>query len=572
VRENVRIDSHRPLSLRGWVRTALSSGPGVCLGLILFDGNGNYLGQEDSAPVAGQSQWTRLEATLSEGTYPQAAFATVMCSVKGESQGTVWFDDLRLEQAGPYGRLNLPGGAFETWEEEKTILKLPSMIRHNVIIESKLQYTPQNKWQNQDRVRLQLVANYKSGYNVWLQMFGADRTGSFYDQRSLAPSFQVRTFEVSGNGKIAGQTVPLRAGRMRLNYSPYLLTMTDDKRDNYQYKHGLSAERFSLEELGSLDLFGFSHSSSQLTLGGRHTFSWRKIKAASIYYRLTDTSFKAQQEYGGLSLSAPLPASQALAVNWAMQNKDLALDKKAQILLTELNGKLPQLAYTLRYYDFDAAFDPPYRDRLPQFDTNAMTITAWNPVDRYRGKSGLGLTLKSNDKKLNATVEYDRYREDGSSKDRSFGNFATKLADYGMQAGYLVKGEWNRNLYDMLGYYLQYKRWNLTLTRALSPQATLGASYESEDYRSQERSVGELFGQYRFSGALNGLRLKLGLENSRTLGLRRYAQLNWTLPNRLSVLWRVYQNPQPAGGFDPVSERYLDHDSLFTVKLSASFS
>ncbi len=49
-------------------------------------------------------------------------------------------------------------------------------------------------------------------------------------------------------------------------------------------------------------------------------------------------------------------------------------------------------------------------------------------------------------------------------------------------------------------------------------------------------------------------------------------RLNWNLPNRLSILLTIYDKPQPGTGFDPVSERYHEHDNLFVVYLSASFS
>lgn len=578
VKEGVRIDKHRPLSFRGWVRTALTAGPRANLALIFFDADGNFLGQEESRALGGQNQWTRLEVTLREGEYLQAEYATVMCSISGAGQGTAWFDDLRLEQANPYRRLNLPGGGFEEWGVQKTLLQLPQTFRHSISLESRLQYTPHSKWQSRDRVRMDMSAGYRSGFfNVWLQVVGVDRTGYFYDQRNVSPSLRIRTFEISGNGNIIGQQVPLRIGRMRLNYSPYLLTMTDDHRDQYQFKHGLSIEKLDIPKVGQVDLFGFNHSATQLIFGGRYTFTWNKLKASSIYYRLANTSLKAQQEYYLVSLSCPLPTSQTVTVDWAIQNRDLTAGNKASMLMSKFDGKLSApLSYSFRYYDFAPAFDPPYRDRTPQYDTNTMSITAWNPVDRYKGKQGWGLTLKSSDKRLNATLEYDLYQEAGGRKDRGFGDFRTSLGDYNLQAGYLVKGEWNRNLYDLLGYYLHYSRWNISLTRNLKLPLpiTAGLSYESEEFRSQEKKVATLFGQYRFSGALNGMQLRVGIEqnNQPELGWRKFMRLNWNLPNQISILWSIYDKPQPGTGFDPVSERYYDHESLFLVYLRASFS
>ena len=392
-----------------------------------------------------------------------------------------------------------------------------------------------------------------------------------YNQRTLALNYGIRTFEVRDRFNYKNATLDWTFGRLWLDYSPYILTLTDDERGRFVVRHGASLSNIPFAG-GTLACFVFPDGQN-FAWGGRHRLTLGPATMNTTLFYLQRKFALVEQDFA-YALSYKLPKGN-FVLDLAQQKQQTGREAQT-LLLTYESGSAP-VSYKLSYFNFSPDFDPPYRDKMPQYSTATRSLTRWNVVDRYRGKKGAGLTLNLKEDTFGATGELETWQETSGRKYRFFGSVTSKVLDYTASASVLNKGHQLVNQYGTKQYFQDYFRFETGLKKAFKLPLPLmcGFNYELEKYEGQTNTIREIYGEYTVAKSyFNGLKLKLGWEhNSRLSKPRAYFETRWTLPNRVNLLYRHYTAdlPNPSPYYDPVRERYLDYDNQLYITFSASF-
>jgi hypothetical protein len=568
----VRLTPGQAYVFKAWLRTDLKAGQEAHLALALYDAEGNYLEEAQSQSLSGQTEWKQVKVQVRAA---KAAKASLCCRVWGAGEGAVWFDQLGMEAVQPFERVQIPAGGFESQDfavKAEPLRLNPRILGQRFYIWTELSRSPETGWQNKDRARIDLSANFSSGPSVWLQLHGMDSTTDFYNQRNLAPSFGIRAFTLSDKFKYQTSTLNWNFGRLWLDYSPFILTLTDDERGRYTVRPGASLENIPFAG-GNLACFVFPEGQN-FAWGSRYRLQ-REEAALAV------TLFNRQQ---ALTISE---RDAAANFNYKLKDGKVTLDlaqqaqgtgKAAKAALAAYESSLAPFSYKLRYFNFASDFDPPYRDKMPQYSSESRSVTKWNVVDRYRGKQGYGFTIDCKEKTFGGTVDLDSWREEAGQRYRLLGSASTNVRDYALSASALSKGHQTVDLYGTRKYLQDYLRLEAGARRSfkLPLPITGGIAYRLEKYQGATETVNTVYGEYKVpSGYLQGLKLGLGLEDNSLLAKpRAYVETGWTLPNRVSVYWRHYTSEvrNQAPHFDPEREKYLDYDNQLYIKFSASFS
>lgn len=577
----IRINPGQSLRTRAWVRTELTGDQEAQVSIYFYDVDDNFIGGETSDALSGQADWTCLEIQTPRASLEDVTKVAIVLEVMGAGRGTAWFDALELIYMDPYGRVEIPNSGFEKWGFDKKDQRLklsPKLVDYSFSVWHELKYTPEHKWENTDRVRLYLTANIDDKYRAWIQTWGSDIYTNYYDGRNFTPNFDIRAFEVKAYPKVKNQNLELTFGRLTLPYSSLVLYVVDDLRGGYAYKHGISVGNITFGEKSSLDAYIFPDGSSQFNWGGRYQYKAEDWKLNSVLFNKNSVDSKLLENDLAIGLNYNLPGEKTLELDWAQQKKFSDEAEVTNAAIVSLNGKLYDLGYSLRRYNFSLAFDPPYRDRYPLYSWDLKQITEWNLVDRYQGKDGYGLTVKGTEGSLSGLAEVDLWRGPEEQKTRIYSKLNTNAFGFRVGGEILSKGQTYTNRYGAKVHLPEYTRWGISLNKEFYTPLPLacGYSFESENYQGSENKVSDLYAQYQIKeGVFKGLALKAGWEHSNleNLNSRVYLEGKWTLPNRLQIYWRHYSKDAPDSWpyFDSVRERYYDYDNQFWVSYNASF-
>ncbi len=556
---------------KGWVRTELEDGQEVHLAVILFDADGNYLGEVESHSVTGKTDWNLFKLEVEAGN---AITAVLACRIIGSGPGSVWLDEMEITQMIPFRRLQVSGGSFEAEDfvQRAQPLELhPDLLKQQLAFQVELSKTPEHNWVSRDKIRMYYTASFGSSPNVWLQLHGGERETNFYDQRDFAPYWGIRSFEIRDQFKYKDSTINGVFGRVQLDYSPYILTLTDDERGQFTIRNGLSLKDIPFAS-GSLASFIFREGQNYWVGSNYRKYFDKAALNTTILFRQQGRE--------------TLETNTAHSLNLKLKNGDITIDvanqnvplsKDASVLLIAYKSNLESINYNLRYFNFAPDFAPQYRDKLPQFTTYSMRQTEGNIVDRYQGKQGMGITLNLQERALGGSVELDSWQELEGEKYRLKVSARSKVLDFNATANVLSKGHKYVNSYETRQYLQDYFRFECKLEKEIKSllPITIAYNYELENYQGEAHTIGDLHGVYNVrDGSFKGLRLKVGFEdNSRLSKPRAYVETNWTLPNRVNIYYRRYtENIKDSPYFDSVRERYMNFDNQLMISIYTTFS
>jgi hypothetical protein len=581
VLQNVDIDASTDLTFRGWVRTDLGA-QSAHLTIMFFDLAGNYLFEKQSPAVSGKAEWQQITVELSQRELQGASMATLACEVQGaNTKGgcAAWFDALRLEKLSPYRRVKISNGDFEEWDLNKkgTLLtqKAP-VIKQRITISTILQYTPEFKWQNYDKLRLYYSGTYGDKWNCWIQLHGNETSTNFYNERNQRPNLQVRTFDFKTRTTYKNQNLDFRFGRTILDYCPYVLRLTDDLAGRWTIRNGATLSGFQWGD-HKLDTYMFFSGSSQVAVGGRYRYQTNNLKLTSVLYENHRQTGDLLERDFSHSINYKFKNADAITFDYAQQK--VVDGKEADLKFLKYEGKLLDFGYNLKYYSFAPDFDPPYRNRQPLYHAEAGTITSWNPVERYQGKDGFGLEVSRRANQFGVRAEVDLWQEQEDQKNRLFTEVNGQLWDLRLTGSVLAKAQKTTNFYDTEVYVRDYLRWGCNVAKDVRTPIpmTLGYTFERENYRGEMFDLHDFYGTFRIgSGPFRGLSLKTGMQNLKQegIGTRGYVEGNWWLPNQIRLTMRYYTKDKydPDTYFDPISERRYTCDNLLYITFSTTFN
>lgn len=586
VKTGIQINPKRGYILQGWIRTDLKKGQSAYLTITFYDKVGNYLTERKGNSLSGNSDWKyQVLEVSSQEVPPEAKEASVFCLIWGktkESGGAAWFDGIELVEADTFQQVALTNMGFEEWQIDKRTQRLnvkpEKLISSSLSMWPKITYTPENGLQAEDRVRVDLSANFAKDFSCWMQLMGADQYTGFRSIHNLPIDTGVRAFEINKQFNYQGSALKLRVGRLTLDYSPYILTLIDDAVGGYKYQHGVSLEGLWVNN-GYLDSFIFADSPQKIGWGGRYRTSIGKYGVESILLaRNTQQGESLEQDFS-LKLNRWFGNSN-LVMDYSLQNLP-AKEVTHELGIITFDSSISALKYSLKYYSVDADFDPPYRNCLPQFDPSSNWITPWNPVERYRGKQGIGMKFTLSEKGATGIAEVDRWKDRDANRYRNKLELKDNVYGLNLTAHLMGKGQIATNDYGTKLYMQDYFRWQLGLERGLSGKlpVTLGTTYRQEDYLGVKSNNNHQYLKTEFTeGKFKGLRLTVGREGLRNFAdnttlARYYFETRWIMPNAVSVLVRMYNNefPNNAAYYDNVREEVYDYDNKLVIGLSAVF-
>lgn len=581
VLQNIDLDASSDLIFHGWIRTDLGA-QSANLTIMLFDLAGNYFFEKASSGVTGKGGWQQVSVELSPRELQGASLATLACEVQGANPGgggVAWFDDLRLEKVSPYQKVKISNGGFEEWDfAQKGTMLTPkaSVLKQRITVSTILQYTPESKWQNYDKVRFYYSGTYGDKWNCWIQLHGNEASTNFYNERNQRPNLQVRAFDFKIRPTYKNQNLDFRFGRTILDYCPYIMRLTDDLAGRWNIKNGATLSGF---QWGAhrLDTYMFFPASKQVAVGGRYRYQGNNFKLTSVLYENHRQTGDLLERDFSHSINYRLPNAGAITFDYAQQK--VVDGKEADLKFLRYEGKLQDFGYNFKYYSFAPDFDPPYRNRQPLYHAEAGTITSWNPVERYQGKDGIGLEISRRANQVGGRAEIDLWQEQEVHKNRFFTELNGQLWDFRLTGSVLAKAQKTTNFYDTEVFVRDYLRWGCNVAKDVRTPIpmTLGYTFERENYRGEIFDLHDVYGTYRIgSGPFRGLSLKTGMQNLERegIGTRGYVEGNWLLPNQIRLTMRYYTKDKhdPGTYFDPISERRYTCDNLLYITFSTTFN
>ena len=567
------------IRFKGWARTVLEEGQLVHLAVAFYDKNESFLSEARSTSLTGDNNWTMLEVSVT--SIPAAASKAIFyCRIVGpnvKSDGEVWFDDLSIEIV-PSSRLTLANGGFEEWYREPKVVKFVpnNLFRNYFALSTELEYTPELGWNNERLVDFWTVLS--NNPNMRIRLKGIYQRSNFYSNPDLRMDLGALEFAIRNNSYVyKNSRLNLTFGNLSLNYSPYILTLTNDQRSNWQRVPGISLENVPVEiGSGTFDAYVIPELSSQYGWGGRYRGKFGNASFTGVWYRKNRQSELLESNFA-YNVAYRFSDGSVFSADWAQQN-EIAYNRKSEAKFFCYDRSIENVNLTLRYYDFDLTFNPAYRNHQPQYDERRREITDWNPVDRYKGKIGYGFMLKGRKDLLGGTIEGDLWHEQSGQKYRFSTNLNANIS--GMIANFeaLKKGEILTNIYGIRLYLQEYFRWGYGLVGEIAPTALrYGFYHETEHYLDSSIRMMDYFLQYRIpSGLAQGLLLTAGYQTGSYYTepfSRLYLHGRWNLPNSTRLEWRYYTKDfhQPSSHYDPVRERRVEYDNIFLLTLRASF-
>ncbi len=102
--QSVSIDPTKKYILSGYMETlGIENGEGI-IGIDWKDASGNWIDKTEICSVSGTTKWTQYQQIVIP--VPGTVIGTVFLELKTTDVGTVWFDDILLEETLCYSTIN----------------------------------------------------------------------------------------------------------------------------------------------------------------------------------------------------------------------------------------------------------------------------------------------------------------------------------------------------------------------------------------------------------------------------------------------------------------------------------
>lgn len=496
-------------------------------------------------------------------------------------------------------------------------------------LRTRIMYTPEKLLTMGNALNIFSSISSTGGFEAVLRSSGTWE-GTFRDLFSTAPVHNNGQWNTGGRGfptnifKISvkfrdtfyrgGPIVTGTIGDVAINYSPYTVRLDGSDSGRNPEKRGLALEGFAFDLLGiptSLDtyyIWDSPQNKDKISFGGKANLGIFGSSVNLIYSRYLDmptvTKSDGTAEYGQPKESEITYSIEvARNIGWdadfegiyaQMQKDD---NEPVGALNLTFNKRLtPQTKISFNYRDFEAGFDPRYRDKTRIIDTDTGYFLGWNPVDRYANQLGYGVNLES--KQNNGLVKFGL----DAAEDRQSGENLNTLTFGGeLQFGnYLFSTDFKQRRISytdeasgLTEDYTRYRKIAFGISRELTfgdQPYTLSYDWVKRDPDSywDNRSLTHSLEVTRNleDGKWKGMTLSAGVRkqslpsNSK---LYLFAGMDYKTPGGLQVKFR-FTNPNLSppsqsqihlptkiGWYDEFLEERYDYANVFLVSLNSSF-